>query len=90
MAKATLDMDEWAKEVAPSGELRRWYGHVPERFEDFARRYRAELEASPAAEEVARLAGVARKQRLVLLTATRDVPHSGAAVLQSLLEHRGR
>ena len=89
LAKAAVDMDEWAKDVAPSSELRRWYGHRPDRFEEFARRYRAELEAAPATDEVTRLAGEARKQRLVLLTATRDVPHSGATVLQSVLErHR--
>lgn len=90
LAKAAVDHDEWAKDVAPSAELRRWYGHLPERFEEFARRYRQELDGPDAQDEVARLAGVARRQRLVLLTATRDVPHSGAAVLQSVLEHRSR
>ncbi len=90
LAKAAVDHDEWAKEIAPSAELRRWYGHLPERFEEFARRYRGELGAPPATDEVARLAGVARRHRLVLLTATRDLPHSGAAVLRSVLEHRSR
>jgi uncharacterized protein YeaO (DUF488 family) len=85
LAKAAVDMDEWAKEVAPSAELRRWYGHEPARFEEFARRYRAELQEGIAAAEVGRLAGLARKQPVVLLTATRDVPRSGAAVLQSVL-----
>ena len=88
LAKGAVDMDEWSKDVAPSGELRRWYGHRPERFEGFARRYRAELEAPAATEALTRLAEEARRQRLVLLTATRDVPHSGAAVLQSVLENR--
>lgn len=90
LTKTAVDHDEWAKEVAPSAELRRWYGHRPERFEEFARRYREELDAPPAVHEVARLADVARSQRLVLLTATRDVPHSGAEVLRSVLERRGR
>ncbi len=89
LSKGAVDHDEWAKEVAPSSELRRWYGHTPERFEEFARRYRAELESPPAEDEVARLVGMARGHRLVLLTATRDVPRSGAAVLQSVLEHHG-
>ena len=88
--KAAVDHDEWAKGVAPSAGLRRWYGHLPERFEEFARRYRAELDAPPAVDEVHRLEEVARRSRLVLLTATRDVPHSGAAVLRSVLEHRSR
>ncbi|MGH9116084.1 MAG: DUF488 domain-containing protein [Acidimicrobiales bacterium] len=90
LSKGAVDMDEWAKNVAPSGELRRWYGHAPDRFEEFSRRYQDELGASPAAEEVTRLAAVARREGLVLLTATRDVPRSGAAVLQSVLERRGR
>ena len=90
LTKAAVDHDEWPKEVAPSAELRRWYGHRPERFEEFARRYRRELDAPPAMDEVTRLAGVARTQRLVLLTATRDVPRSGAAGLQSVLEHRSQ
>lgn len=90
LAKSAVDMDEWTKDVAPSAELRRWYGHDPDRFEEFARRYRAELELQPASHETARLAGVAHSRRLVLLTATRDVPRSGAAVLQSVLEDHNR
>ncbi|MGH9107102.1 MAG: DUF488 domain-containing protein, partial [Acidimicrobiales bacterium] len=66
--KTAVDFDEWAKEVAPSAELRRWYGHVPERFDEFDDRYRAELGAPPASEAVSRLRGLAGKQRLVLLT----------------------
>ena len=86
--KETVDHDEWLKEVAPSAELRRWYGHEPERFAEFARRYRAELAGPQAAGEVARLAGLAGRRRLVLLTATRDVEHSGAVVLREAIERR--
>lgn len=86
--KEALDYDEWPKEVAPSSELRRWYGHEPTRFDEFKRRYRDELDQDPAAPTVARLRHVAADQRLVLLTATRDVEHSGAAVLAGVL--RGR
>lgn len=90
LAKAALDYDEWAKDVAPSAELRRWYGHVPERFSEFARRYKAELAKTPGADIVSRLTDTAHKGRLVLLTATRDVEHSGAAVLQSVIEEHHR
>lgn len=90
LAKASLDYDEWSKDVAPSTELRRWYGHVPERFSEFARRYRVELSEPPASEVVDQLATTARKGRLVLLTATRDVEHSGAAVLESVIEEHHR
>ena len=83
--RAALDIDEWAKEVAPSTELRRWYGHDPERFDEFARRYRAELDRDPGAVIVEQLREVAGSSHLVLLTATRDVEHSGAAVLAEVL-----
>jgi uncharacterized protein YeaO (DUF488 family) len=90
VAKAAIDFDEWAKESAPSTELRRWYGHEPDRFGEFARRYRAELARAPGAPAVEHLRHLARRGNLVLLTATRDVEHSGAAVLRGLVEDRGR
>ncbi|MBO0748134.1 MAG: DUF488 family protein [Acidimicrobiaceae bacterium] len=83
--KEALDYDEWPKEVAPSSELRRWYGHEPSRFEEFARRYRDELSDGPAVATVAHLRDLAARGRLVLLTATRDVEHSGAEVLATVL-----
>jgi uncharacterized protein YeaO (DUF488 family) len=79
--KAEAAIDEWARDVAPSADLRRWYGHQPERFDEFARRYRAELAAAPAADAVAALVTRLRKGPVTLLTATRDVERSGAAVL---------
>jgi uncharacterized protein YeaO (DUF488 family) len=88
MAKDHLELDEWATEVAPSTELRRWYGHDPDRFDEFARRYRQELRHQPGAEIAARLAGTARTRELVLVTATRDVDRSGAAVLADHLAAR--
>lgn len=86
LTKAAVDHDEWDKTVSPSAELRRWYGHRPERFDEFARRYVAELGVAPAADDVARLAALTRGRRLVLLTATRDLPTSGAAVLRSAIQ----
>jgi uncharacterized protein YeaO (DUF488 family) len=74
-------MAEWLKDVAPSTDLRRWYGHDPAKFEAFAVRYRAELATAPALDGVARLRALAGKSGLVLLTSTRDVEHSAAAVL---------
>jgi uncharacterized protein YeaO (DUF488 family) len=75
--KAAVDFDEWAKNAAPSTELRRWYGHDPEHFTEFAHRYRAELTLEPGAEVLRRLREVHKTRRLVLLTATHDVVHSG-------------
>jgi len=83
--KEALDHDEWAKDVAPSDELRRWYGHDPARFAEFCRRYRAELRSLPGADAVARLAALAGRRRVVLLTATRDLEHSGARVLRDVI-----
>jgi uncharacterized protein YeaO (DUF488 family) len=83
--KDALEHDEWARELAPSTELRVWYGHVSERFEEFARRYREELARPEAVEVLERLRAIAKRRRVVLLTATRDVEHSAAAVLAELL-----
>jgi uncharacterized protein YeaO (DUF488 family) len=88
VAKANAPIDEWAKDLAPSTELRRWYGHDPVKFEEFARRYRDELEQPPASEAVGRLRARARRQRIVLVTATRDVEHSGAWVLARVVSEK--
>ncbi|QRP50750.1 DUF488 family protein [Amycolatopsis sp. FDAARGOS 1241] len=79
--KGALEFSEWCKEVAPSPELRTWYGHAPERFDEFAARYRVELEAPARAAVVARLKSIARAGNLTLLTASKDVSISQAAVL---------
>lgn len=84
LKKSDVGQDEWMKEVTPSTDLRRWYGHDVARFEEFATRYRAELEAPPASAGVRHLLDLGERGNVVLLTATRDVPHSGAQVL---LEH---
>ncbi|MGH9056606.1 MAG: DUF488 domain-containing protein [Acidimicrobiales bacterium] len=86
LSKESVDFDEWAKDAAPSTELRRWYGHDPSRFAEFRKRYREELAEPAAAEAVARLGAAARSDHLVLLTATRDVEHSGATVLREVVE----
>jgi uncharacterized protein YeaO (DUF488 family) len=88
ISRADADLDEWLKDAAPSTELRRWYGHDVQRFEEFARRYRSELRQPPGSVAVDRLVELARMQRITLLTATRDVEHSGARVLQQLVTAR--
>jgi uncharacterized protein YeaO (DUF488 family) len=85
IAKATAPFDEWLKEVAPTTELRQWYGHEPAKFETFANRYRHELSTPPASDGLARLATLAAEGGVVLVTATRDVEHSAAEVLLDLL-----
>ena len=88
--KEDAALDEWAKEVAPSDGLRRWYGHDVERFSEFARRYRLELRRATTARAVRHLVDVARRRRVELVTATRDVQHSGALVLAQSLSRRVR
>ncbi|KNE80259.1 MULTISPECIES: DUF488 domain-containing protein [Streptomyces] len=85
LAKEAAGLDEWCKEAAPSSELRRWYGHDPERFEEFSERYRAELAEPERREVLDRLRGLARGGGLTLLTATKDVERSAARVLERVL-----
>jgi len=76
-------LDEWARELAPSDELRRWFDHVPERFEEFRSRYRAEL--NDKRERVEELRRRARKGTLTIVYAARDREHNNAVVLSELL-----
>jgi uncharacterized protein YeaO (DUF488 family) len=85
LRKADAPYDEWVKEAAPSSELRKWYGHDPEKFSEFARRYRAELESESARTALERLRELAREGPLTLLTASKDAEHSQAAVLAEIL-----
>jgi uncharacterized protein YeaO (DUF488 family) len=85
LAKADAPFEEWLKDVAPSTELRKWYGHVPDRFIEFARCYRDELERDEASEAMISLRATASKRPLVLVTATKDLERSGAAVLKDVL-----
>ena len=85
LSKGAAALDEWAKAVAPSDELRRWYGHEPDRFAAFRERYGAELQAPERADVLAHLRQLADSGPLTLLTATRDVEHSQAAVLAERL-----
>ena len=76
---------DWDKAVAPSTELRRWYSHEDAKFAEFQERYLAELQAPEPAAALAHLSDLARSGPLTLLTATKDVEHSQAAVLAEQL-----
>lgn len=77
-------------DVAPSTELRHWYNHQAERFDEFATRYTAELETSPAAEALDELRDMVRKGPVTLVTATREVELSHLVVLDKLLSPDAR
>lgn len=81
-------LDAWVKDIAPSGELRKWYGHRPELWPEFQRRYRGELARPEAAEELERLRRMAEGRALTLLTATRNVAESHTSILKSMLQKR--
>ena len=83
VAKDDARLDEWARELAPSTELRRWFGHDPEKFDEFRRRYREELRAHE--EKLQELRRRARKETVTLVYAARDAEHNDAVVLAELL-----
>lgn len=85
MTRDKADLVEWCKAIAPSTELRKWYQHDPERFLEFSRRYREELTEPGRAEALAHLRKLAQHRNLTLLTASRAVAISEAAVLADLL-----
>ncbi len=85
-----LDADLWLRDIGPSDELRKWFGHRPERWEEFRRRYRAELEQPGRRELVDRLLELAREGPLTLLYGARDTERNQAVVIRELLEERLR
>jgi uncharacterized protein YeaO (DUF488 family) len=76
-------LDEWARDLAPSDELRKWFDHVPERFDEFRSRYREELAAQP--ERVDDLRRRAESATLTIVYAARDREHNNAVVLAELV-----
>ncbi len=86
LSKARARVDEWARELAPSDELRRWFAHRPERFDEFRRRYTEELRER--ADAIAELRRRARTGAVTLLFAARDAEHSNSAVLAQIVRRR--
>ena len=85
MTRQALSTDLWLKDAAPSPRLRRWYGHDPRRWHDFAQKYRAELAREPGV--LRTLGDLRRRGRITLLSAARDTRHSHAVVLRDVLDH---
>jgi uncharacterized protein YeaO (DUF488 family) len=86
--KTNLKMDAWLKDVAPSTELRRWFAHDPQKWEEFRRRYFAELRAKPEAIEP--LVKAARQGRVILLYSAHDPDHNNAVALKEYVQSRLR
>ena len=90
LTKEAAELDQWCKTIAPSDELRRWYGHDPERFEEFAGRYREELEQPERAAALRQLIESSREHRVTLLTATKKPELSHAAILRDLIHDKAQ
>lgn len=85
LTKEKAALDEWCKQIAPSSDLREWYHHDPDRFEEFERRYREELADPERTEALEHLRGLARTRTLTLVTATKHPEISEAEVLARVL-----
>jgi len=86
VSKEDARLDDWMKDVAPSDELRKWFGHDPEKWDEFRKRYFAELDADP--EAVAKLAEKAKEGTVTLVYAAKDEEHNNAVALKEYLEKR--
>jgi len=84
VAKAKLKMDDWLKEAAPSTELRKWFSHDPAKWEEFQKRYFAELKKRPEAWQP--ILNAARKGTFTLLFSSRDAEHNNVVALKKFLE----
>jgi uncharacterized protein YeaO (DUF488 family) len=84
LTRDRADLDGWCKQIAPSSALRKWYGYPPDRFAEFSRRYRQELDDPGRFERLQHLRELAQQRTLTLLTATRHIETSEAAVLADL------
>jgi uncharacterized protein YeaO (DUF488 family) len=84
--RTTLDADAWLKDVAPSTELRKWFGHRVDRWDEFQRRYRTELDANPGAWGL----DAVKKGTVTLLYSAHDIDHNSALVLRDYLADRKR
>ncbi|MDX8490072.1 DUF488 domain-containing protein [Mesorhizobium sp. VK22B] len=87
VAKKDAALTIWLKEIAPSDELRKWFEHDPERWAEFQKRYRVELERNK--EAVAQLRGLLREGKVTLLYGAHDEAHNNAVALMGYLREKG-
>ena len=85
LSKERAHIDVWLKEIAPSRELRTWFGHDPEKFAEFRRRYETELASETGQAALARLRELAKQGPVTLVFAAHDTEHNNAVVLRNLL-----
>lgn len=86
ISKAEANLDDWCKDIAPSNELREWFGHIPERYPEFKKRYVQELNANPDTKNFLQM--LKMHQNILLLYGARDEKHNQAVVLHEyILKH---
>lgn len=87
VAKAKADLDDWLKEIGPSTELRKWFGHDPDKYEQFKQKYKDELRSGEQLEAFEKLAAIVKNNDIVTLVyGAKDEEHNQARVLKELLE----
>lgn len=86
VSKEKAKLDEWIKELGPSTELRKWFGHQPEKFPEFKEKYKEELKEKT--EKLNHLKTILKTQNLTLIFSARDEKHNQAVVLKELLENQ--
>jgi len=82
--KEDAQLDEWNRDIAPSSDLRKWFGHDPDKFDAFAKRYKKELDNQK--EDLKRIKEMAKDKRVCLLYGAKDEAHNQAVVLKEVLE----
>ena len=91
ISKVNAQLDDWVKEIGPTKELRQWFNHEPAKYPEFAKRYRAELDANPiTADFIRQIAEQLNKQNVILLFGAKDEQHNQAVVLRDYLMASGQ
>lgn len=90
MSKEDAKLDHWMKEVSPSHELRKWFGHDPDKYSDFKKKYKEELKSGRQQEELEKLKKLTKQhhKNLTLLYGAKDEKHNQANVLKEILDHQ--
>lgn len=90
MSKEDAHLDHWMKEVGPSNDLRKWFGHDPDKYDAFKKKYKEELESGDQQEELQKLKDLTKQhnKNLTLLFAAKDEQHNQARVLKEILDRQ--
>lgn len=86
VSKDAAHIDEWLKEIAPSDTLRKWFHHDPERWQEFQKRYKAELNSPALRESLQHIVTRAKKGKVTLLFSAKDTEHNNAVVIASVIK----